>query len=75
MAQGDTEDIGLACTQLARAVEVMMDPGVAQERRIEAFNQCESFKQTSPVVVQCGLALATWPQGTVRHFGLKGSAT
>ncbi|KAL1122618.1 hypothetical protein AAG570_002945 [Ranatra chinensis] len=50
-----------------------MDPQVSQAERLEAYNQCELFKEKNPLCVQCGLYLAQRPEFShfVRHFGLQ----
>ena len=36
----------------------MLSPMVPQARRVEAYSEIERFKQSSPLVVECALALA-----------------
>ena len=36
----------------------MLSPMVPQAQRVEAYNEIERFKQSSPLVVECALALA-----------------
>lgn len=66
-------DIAQIAEELARAVELTMDPCVPQQKRVEAYVACERFKETSPVCVQCGLYLAQQNNAShfVRHFGLQ----
>ncbi|XP_021913044.1 exportin-5-like isoform X2 [Zootermopsis nevadensis] len=66
-------DIAQVAEELARAVELTMDPCVPQQKRVEAYVACERFKETSPVCVQCGLYLAQQNNAShfVRHFGLQ----
>lgn len=66
-------EISLLATQLAAAVELTMNPLVAQTERLEAYNACEVFKEKSPLCVQCGLYLAQRADYShfVRHFGLQ----
>ena len=62
------------CGQLVQAVEVMMNPGVGNQERFQAYQKCEEFKQSaaSPVTVQCGLLLTQYNNTVaVRRFGLK----
>lgn len=66
------EEVAAVCGQLIAAVEVMMSPTAPREGRIEAFQKCEQFKQSSPIALQCGLALGQPTHNPmVRHFGLK----
>lgn len=62
----DRNEVDLVCGQLAAAVQVMMDPTVAQAQRIEAYNKSEQFKQTSPIVMECALTLSRPGQNQVR---------
>jgi exportin-5 len=66
-------DIAKIAEELARAVELTMDPCLPQEQRMEAYTACERFKETSPLCVQCGLHLAQQNNVShfVRHFGLQ----
>ncbi len=65
-------EVSSVCVQLVQAVQIMMDPSVPQSQRMEAYNKCEHFKQSSPLVVECALALTRPEQNqVVRHFGLK----
>lgn len=60
--------------ELAQVVEVMMSPNVPQEQRLEVYNACERFKESSPLCAQCGLYLAQKApnrSSVVRHFGLQ----
>ena len=41
----------------------MLSPMVPQARRVEAYSEIERFKQSSPLVVECALALAAGPGG------------
>ena len=36
----------------------MLSPLVPQAQRVEAYSEIERFKQSSPLVVECALALA-----------------
>ena len=36
----------------------MLSPAVPQSQRVEAYTEIERFKQSSPLVVECALALA-----------------
>ncbi|PNF23709.1 hypothetical protein B7P43_G02483 [Cryptotermes secundus] len=66
-------DIAKVAEELARAVELTMDPCLPQQQRMEAYTACERFKETSPLCVQCGLYLAQQSNLShfVRHFGLQ----
>ncbi|XP_015605682.1 exportin-5 [Cephus cinctus] len=67
-------DVAQISAELARVVEVMMSPDVPHQQRLEAYNACERFKESSPLCAQCGLFLAQKsPNKTsmVRHFGLQ----
>lgn len=68
-----SEELSATCAQLVQAVELMMNPSVSQDQRIQALQQSEQFKQNSPLAVECGLALCGGAQYSpvVRHFGLK----
>ncbi|XP_068966020.1 exportin-5 [Bombus flavifrons] len=60
--------------ELAQVVEVMMSPNVPQQQRLEVYNACERFKESSPLCAQCGLYLAQRApnrSSVVRHFGLQ----
>lgn len=68
---GDVAQISL---ELARVVEIMMSPNVPHQQRLEAYNACERFKESSPLCAQCGLYLAQKSpnrSSVVRHFGLQ----
>ena len=41
----------------------MLSPLVPQSQRVEAYSEIERFKQSSPLVVECALALAAGPGG------------
>lgn len=67
-------DVAQISAELARVVEVMMSPNVPQEQRLEVYNACERFKESSPLCAQCGLYLAQKSPNrspVVRHFGLQ----
>lgn len=65
-------DVAALSAQLAAAVELMMNPGVPQLQRQQAFQQLEEFKESSPLGSQCGFFLSTVNNSQyVRHFGLK----
>ncbi|KAK2577119.1 hypothetical protein KPH14_003281 [Odynerus spinipes] len=69
-----TGDVAQISAELARVVEVMMSPNVPQQQRLEVYNACERFKETSPLCAQCGLYLAQRSPNRspiVRHFGLQ----
>ncbi|KAI4484620.1 hypothetical protein M0804_007186 [Polistes exclamans] len=69
-----TGDVANISAELARVVEVMMSPNIPQQQRIEVYNACERFKETSPLCAQCGLYLAQKSPNrspVVRHFGLQ----
>ncbi len=73
MAAANTEEVGFVCSQLVRAVEIMVSPQATHDERAQAFEKCEEFKRSSPLGVPCGLALAQNSANApiVRHFGLK----
>ncbi|XP_012279678.1 exportin-5 [Orussus abietinus] len=67
-------DVAQIAAELARAVEVTMSPNVPHQQRLEAYNACERFKESSPLCAQCGLYLAQKSPNrspVVRHFGLQ----
>lgn len=65
-------DVAQVSAELARMVEVMMSPNMQQQQRLEVYNACERFKESSPICAQCGLYLAqNSPSSVVRHFGLQ----
>ncbi|GLH08763.1 Exportin-1 [Gryllus bimaculatus] len=66
-------DIAVVAADLARAVELTMDPAVPQQQRMDAYTACERFKETSPLCAQCGFYLAQCSTMShfVRHFGLQ----
>ncbi|KAL2740682.1 exportin-5 [Vespula squamosa] len=69
-----TGDVAQISAELARVVEVMMSPNIPQQQRIEVYNACERFKESSPLCAQCGLYLAQKSPNrspVVRHFGLQ----
>ena len=63
----------MICNQLIKAVRAMMDPTTAPQLRLEAFTNCEHFKETStPAMgIQCAIMLGGSPDQIIRHFGLK----
>lgn len=65
--------VSQVAAELVRAVEITMDPSVPHPQRLEAYNNCEAFKDKSPYCVQCGLYLAQQKQLSehVQHFGLQ----
>ena len=74
MEFGVNGDIAQISAELARVVEVMMSPNISQQERLEVYNACERFKESSPLCAQCGLYLAQrLPDRSpvVRHFGLQ----
>lgn len=64
------EIISLA-NQLASAVEAALNPEIPQDKRHEAYNACEEFKEKSPFCIQCSVYLALNGANLVRHFGLQ----
>ncbi|XP_015436514.1 PREDICTED: exportin-5 [Dufourea novaeangliae] len=67
-------DVAQISAELAQVVEVMMSPNVPQQQRLEVYNACERFKESSPLCAQCGLYLAQKSpnrSSVVRHFGLQ----
>lgn len=67
---GNPEIISLA-SQLALAVEAALNPEIPQDKRHEAYNACEEFKEKSPFCIQCSVYLALNGANLVRHFGLQ----
>lgn len=65
--------VSQVAAELVRAIEITMDPTVPHPQRLEAYNNCEAFKDKSPYCVQCGLYLAQQKQLSehVQHFGLQ----
>jgi exportin-5 len=61
------------CGQLANAVKAMMDPLTPSQIRLEAFTNCERFKETSDpgLGIQCSILLSGNSDPIIRHFGLK----
>ncbi|XP_011499457.1 PREDICTED: exportin-5 [Ceratosolen solmsi marchali] len=71
---GVGNDITQISAELARVVEVMMSPNIPHQQRLEVYNACERFKESSPLCAQCGLFLAQKSpdrSSIVRHFGLQ----
>ncbi|XP_043268012.1 exportin-5 isoform X2 [Venturia canescens] len=67
-------DVAQISGELARVVEVMMSPDIPHQQRLDVYNACERFKETSPLCAQCGLYLAQKSperSSIVRHFGLQ----
>lgn len=66
-------DIVALCADLAKAVELTMNPAASQQDRLRAYQACESFKDTSPLCAEAGLYLAADTQHSpiARHFGLQ----
>lgn len=66
-------EVTLLAEELARAVELTMNPHASQISRHEAYTACERFKETSPLCAQAGLFLAAAEHYStiVRHFGLQ----
>ncbi|CAB0035920.1 unnamed protein product [Trichogramma brassicae] len=67
-------DIAQISNELAHVVEMMMSPNIPHQQRLEVYNACERFKETSPLCAQCGLFLAQKSPDRspiVRHFGLQ----
>jgi exportin-5 len=74
MEFGVGSDIAQISAELARVVEVMMSPNIPHQQRLEVYNACERFKESSPLCAQCGLFLAQKSpdrSSIVRHFGLQ----
>ncbi len=57
--------------QLAQAVEAALNPEMPQDKRHEAYNACEEFKEKSPFCIQCSVYLSLNGSDLVRHFGLQ----
>lgn len=71
---GVSGDIAQISAQLAGMVEAMMSPNISHEQRLNVYNECERFKESSPICAQCGLFLAQRSpnrSSIVRHFGLQ----
>lgn len=66
-------EVALIVEELSRAVELTLSPDITQEERLQAYNACESFKESSPWCAQAGLLLASGAQHSpvVKHFGLQ----
>ncbi len=66
-------DLEAVCGQLSNAVRVIMDPRSPKEVRLEAYQYCESFKESaSPGFgIQCSVLLSGNSDKLVQHFGLK----
>ncbi|XP_033734576.1 exportin-5-like [Pecten maximus] len=57
---------------LTAAVETIMNPTASATDRMSAHKICEEFKETSPLCINCGLALSQRQNSSiVRHFGLQ----
>lgn len=57
--------------QLAQAVEAALNPEMPQDKRHEAYNACEEFKEKSPLCIQCSMYLSVNGSDIVRHYGLQ----
>lgn len=57
--------------QLAQAVETALNPEIPQDKRHQAYNACEEFKEKSPLCIQCSVYLSLHGSDLVRHFGLQ----
>lgn len=66
-------DVAALAADLARAVELTMNPAASQQDRLRAYQACESFKDTSPLCAEAGLYLAASIHNSpvARHFGLQ----
>ncbi|XP_052738184.1 exportin-5 [Bicyclus anynana] len=66
-------EVALIADELSNAVELTLNPTVAQEARKQAYTACESFKDNSPWCAQAGLLLASGAHYSpvVKHFGLQ----
>ncbi|XP_067013098.1 exportin-5 [Anabrus simplex] len=66
-------DLTALATEMARAIELTMDPSATQQQRLQAYTAYEEFKETSPLCAQCGFYLAQNESMShfVRHFGLQ----
>ncbi|PSN35462.1 Exportin-5 [Blattella germanica] len=66
-------DVAQVAEELARVIELTMDPCLPQSQRLEVYTACDRFKETSPLCVQCGLYLARQQNASdsVRRFGLQ----
>ncbi|XP_078000928.1 exportin-5-like [Glandiceps talaboti] len=58
--------------QLIEAVNTAMDPTVDHQKRLEAYQVCENFKENSLHCARCGIELFGLQHSPViRHFGLQ----
>ncbi|XP_077522444.1 exportin-5-like protein Ranbp21 [Amblyomma americanum] len=65
----DVED---ACKNIIAWVEAAVSFTTSPERRAEAYNAYENFKENSPLCAKCGFALAAkGNHAVVRHIGLQ----
>lgn len=65
-------DINSASDNLVSFLGVIMDPYADQQKRREAYEVCEEFKEHSPLCAQVGLLLSERGKPpVVRHFGLQ----
>ncbi|OWF37610.1 Exportin-5 [Mizuhopecten yessoensis] len=65
-------DLSQVIPTLTAAVETIMNPTANPIDRLAAHKICEEFKETSPLCINCGLALSQRQNSSiVRHFGLQ----
>nr|XP_006811536.1 PREDICTED: exportin-5-like [Saccoglossus kowalevskii] len=58
--------------QLVKAVNTAMNPSVDHQKRLDAYQVCEEFKEKSPECAACGIELVGLHHSPViRHFGLQ----
>ncbi|XP_065223906.1 exportin-5 [Planococcus citri] len=67
----DNQEIINISNQLAQAVEAALNPEVPPDKRQQAYNACEEFKEKSPLCIQCSVYLSLHGSHLVRHFGLQ----
>lgn len=65
-------DVEGACKDIIAWVEAAVSLTTSPERRAEAYNAYENFKENSPLCAKCGFALAAkGNHAVVRHIGLQ----
>lgn len=65
-------DVDEACKSVIAWVEAAVSPTTSPERRAEAYNAYEDFKEKSPLCAKCGFVLAAkGNHAVVRHIGLQ----
>ncbi|KAH6925470.1 hypothetical protein HPB50_005719 [Hyalomma asiaticum] len=65
-------DVEETCKNIIAWVEAAVSPTTTRERRAEAYNAYEEFKDKSPLCAKCGFVLAAkGNHAVVRHIGLQ----